>query len=71
MTLAESERSDARSVSGIIPEAQQSGIWPSPIMRPKFQKRSARKLAGRIIPAEKRRGRPIGTKVEALVELFR
>jgi len=38
-------------------------------MRPKLQKQSALKLAGRIIPGAKRRGKTNGMKLEAQVEL--
>jgi hypothetical protein len=38
-------------------------------MRPKLQKQSALKLAGRIIPGAKRRGKTNGMKLEAQVKL--
>ena len=48
MRLAENEQGDVRSVRRIIPEAKRMGIGDSLRMRPKLQKRSALKLAGRI-----------------------
>ena len=39
-------------------------------MRPKLQKRSVLKFAGRIIPGAKRRGKTNKVKFEMLVELY-
>ena len=59
MTLAESEFSEARGVSGIIPSTQCRGTTINHLVRPAKSERSETRSVGRTIPGAKRRGATI------------